>query len=262
MEVRAVRPEDSRSGSTGLEAYALVKRYGAVTVLDRVSLTLRAGEILAVVGESGSGKSTLARLLLALETPTAGSVELDGAPLMRKTRADRRLLARTLGFVQQDAKSALDPHQSVGRAIAEPLVHLSWPRQRIHLRVRELAQELGLSEALLTQKTPTLSGGQQKRVCIARALAPAPRFLVCDEATSGLDGESQMHLLHFLAELRQTKGLGILFITHDIAAAAGLADHLAVMRAGRIVEQHSWRGSAADFCDPYSRALFSAAHLL
>lgn len=176
-----MRPEDSRSGSAGLEAYALVKRYGAVTVLDRVSLTLRAGEILAVVGESGSGKSTLARLLLALETPTAGSVELDGAPLMRKTRADRRLLARTLGFVQQDAKSALDPHQSVGRAIAEP---------------------------------------------------------------------------------RQTKGLGILFITHDIAAAAGLADHLAVMRAGRIVEQHSWRGSAADFCDPYSRALFSAAHLL
>ena len=79
-----MRPEDSRSGSTGLEAYALVKRYGAVTVLDRVSLTLRAGEILAVVGESGSGKSTLARLLLALETPTAGSVELDGAPLMRK----------------------------------------------------------------------------------------------------------------------------------------------------------------------------------
>lgn len=257
-----MRPEDSRSGSAGLEVYALVKRYGAVTVLDRVSLTLRAGEILAVVGESGSGKSTLARLLLALETPTAGSVELDGAPLMRKTRADRRLLARTLGFVQQDAKSALDPHQSVGRAIAEPLVHLSWPRQRIRLRVRELAQELGLSEALLTQKTPTLSGGQQKRVCIARALAPAPRFLVCDEATSGLDGESQMHLLHFLAELRQTKGLGILFITHDIAAAAGLADHLAVMRAGRIVEQHSWRGSAADFCDPYSRALFSAAHLL
>lgn len=120
-----MRPEDSRSGSAGLEAYALVKRYGAVTVLDRVSLTLRAGEILAVVGESGSGKSTLARLLLALETPTAGSVELDGAPLMRKTRADRRLLARTLGFVQQDAKSALDPHQSVGRAIAEPLVHLS-----------------------------------------------------------------------------------------------------------------------------------------
>ena len=157
---------------------------------------------------------------------------------------------------------ALDSHQSVGRAIAEPLVHLSWPRQRIRPRVRELAQELGLSEALLTQKTPTLSGGQQKRVCIARALAPAPRFLVCDEATSGLDGESQMHLLHFLAELRQTKGLGILFITHDIAAAAGLADHLAVMRAGRIVEQHSWRGSAADFCDPYSRALFSAAHLL
>ena len=93
-----MRPEDSRSGSTGLEAHALVKRYGAVTVLDRVSLTLRAGEILAVVGESGSGKSTLARLLLALETPTAGSVELDGAPLMRKTRADRRLLARTLGF--------------------------------------------------------------------------------------------------------------------------------------------------------------------
>ena len=80
-----MRPEDSRSGSTGLEAYALVKRYGAVTVLDRVSLTLRAGEILAVVGESGSGKSTLARLLLALETPTAGSVELDGAPLMRKS---------------------------------------------------------------------------------------------------------------------------------------------------------------------------------
>ena len=206
MEVRAVRPEDSRSGSTGLEAYALVKRYGAVTVLDRVSLTLRAGEILAVVGESGSGKSTLARLLLALETPTAGSVELDGAPLMRKTRADRRLLARTLGFVQQDAKSALDPHQSVGRAIAEPLVHLSWPRQRIRLRVRELAQELGLSEALLTQKTPTLSGGQQKRVCIARALAPAPRFLVCDEATSGLDGESQMHLLHFLAGCARRKG--------------------------------------------------------
>lgn len=169
-----MRSEDSRSGSTGLEAYALVKRYGAVTVLDRVRLTLRAGEILAVVGESGSGKSTLARLLLALETPTAGSVELDGAPLMRKTRADRRLLARTLGFVQQDAKSALDSHQSVGRAIAEPLVHLSWPRQRIRPRVRELAQELGLSEALLTQKMPTLSGGQQKRVCIARALAPAP----------------------------------------------------------------------------------------
>ncbi|NUO78394.1 MAG: ABC transporter ATP-binding protein, partial [Lysobacter sp.] len=205
--------------------------------LDGVSIELRRGEGLALVGESGSGKSTLGRALLRLLRGAQGRVLLDGVDLGAATpRALRDLRART-GVVFQDPYVSLDPRMRVAEIVAEPLrIHARGDAAARRARAGELLQAVGLEAAMLDRYPHQFSGGQRQRIAIARALATDPELLVCDEAVSALDAHHRGAILALLARLKRERGLALLFVTHDLAAAAAVAERIAVLEAGRIVE--------------------------
>lgn len=205
--------------------------------LDDVSIELRRGEGLALVGESGSGKSTLGRALLRLLRGAQGRVLLDGVDLSAAApRALRKLRART-GVVFQDPSASLDPRMRVAEIVAEPLrIHARGDAGARRLRAGELLQAVGLEAAMLDRYPHKFSGGQRQRIAIARALATDPELLVCDEAVSALDAHHRGAILALLAALKRERGLALLFVTHDLAAAAAVAERIAVLEAGRIVE--------------------------
>ena len=205
--------------------------------LDDVSIELRRGEGLALVGESGSGKSTLGRALLRLLRGVQGRVLLDGVDLgAAAPRALRDLRART-GVVFQDPYASLDPRMRVAEIVAEPLrIHARGDAAARRARAGELLQAVGLEAAMLDRYPHQFSGGQRQRIAIARALATDPELLVCDEAVSALDAHHRGAILALLARLKRERGLALLFVTHDLAAAAAVAERIAVLEAGRIVE--------------------------
>ncbi len=248
-----------------LEAKCLSKRYekgassGAQYAVKQVNFSLEDGSFCALVGESGSGKSTLARLLCGVLPPTEGSILLDGAPISCKQFYRNPQLRSKIQMVLQDGKSALDPRFSVYRSIAEPLrnlKHLSGAEERE--RVYGLMEELELPVTLAQRKAYELSGGQQKRVCIARALAAEPEIIIFDEAVSGLDVLLQKNVLDLLKRLHAQFSMSCLFITHDMDAALYLADRVMVMQNGVIVEDRHFSGDADCFTHPYSRLLLSS----
>ncbi|PPL20514.1 dipeptide ABC transporter ATP-binding protein [Microterricola pindariensis] len=201
---------------------------GRVQAVDGVSLELGRGETLGLVGESGSGKSTLARILLGLETPDAGTVRLDGedwAPLPERGRRARR---HRIGAIYQDSLSSFDPRWSVGRILRDASRGAGVP---------ELLGQVGLAPELAARHPLTLSGGQRQRVSIARALAAEPEILICDEPVSALDVTVQAQILELLGRLQRERGLSMLFISHDLGVIRQLSDRVAVMQAGRVVEQ-------------------------
>ncbi|MEU2425699.1 ABC transporter ATP-binding protein [Streptomyces sp. NPDC007851] len=230
-----------------------------------VSFHLRAGECLAVVGESGSGKSVTARALVGLAGPrartSAAVLRLGDTDLTTLSEGDwRRLRGREVGLVLQAALVALDPLRRVGQEVAEPLrVHRTVPPDRIEARVRELLGSVGVPEPGLraAQRPGQLSGGLRQRALIASALAAGPGLLIADEPTTALDVTVQAQILDLLATLK-ADGMGVLLISHDLAVVARLADRIAVMRRGRIVEQ----GPAAEVLGtprhPYTRTLLDA----
>ena len=232
-------------------------RKKTLDAVDRVNLEVRRGEVLAIVGESGCGKTTLARLLLGLLAPSAGQVLLDGAPV---GAIGRRALARRVQPVFQDPYSSLNPRKTLARIISLPLdVHrIGNPAQR-RRRVDELMTLVGLPRRLLHAYPSQLSGGQRQRVAIARALAIEPEAMICDEPTSALDVSVQAQILNLLRELRARLGLTYVFISHDLAVVEHIADRVAVMYLGRLVEL----GPAASVFDrprhPYTRALLESA---
>ena len=254
-----------------LEARGLVRHYAiskglwlgrrgrAVRAADGVDLAVARGETLAVVGESGCGKSTLARLLVRLETPTAGSVRLDGIDLARLSEREMRPLRRRLQIVFQDPFSSLNPRLTVGSLLAEPLlVHgLGGPAER-RRRVEELLDLVGLRPALVARFPHELSGGQRQRVAFARALATGPELLLGDEPVSALDVSVQAQVLNLLAELKVRLGLTLVVITHDLAVVRHVADRVAVMHLGRIVELAPADRLLGAPRHPYSRALLAA----
>ncbi|MFF8374576.1 dipeptide ABC transporter ATP-binding protein [Streptomyces sp. NPDC015661] len=252
-----------REGETLLEAVGLRREFGrgkaAVTAVDGVSLTLRAGETLGVVGESGSGKTTLGRMLVRLLDPTGGELRYRGEEI--GGLSDKRLLPyrRELQMVFQDPVSSLNPRRSVGESIADPLrVAGERDETRIRGRVRELLDRVGLDPDRYEAYPHEFSGGQRQRVGIARALAAEPRLVVCDEPVSALDVTTQAQVTALLAELQAELGLGLVFIAHDLAVVRQVSDRVAVMRGGRIVEQ----GTVAEVYgapqDPYTRQLLAA----
>jgi ABC-type glutathione transport system ATPase component len=227
--------------------------------VDGVDLDVARGECVALVGESGSGKTTLARCALHLLKPTAGSVRFDGADLAALAPSELRRLRRRFQMIFQDPQAALDPRFTVGRAIAEPLaVHTDLGRRERERATAELLVRVGLAPDLAGRYPHELSGGQRQRVGIARALATGPDLLVADEPTSALDVSVRAQILNLLAGLRETLGLALLLIAHDLAAVAHLADRVAVLYAGRIVEE----GRAAELFarpqHPYTIALLKA----
>jgi len=233
-----------------------IRSHAIVHAVSGVSLDLRSGRCLGLVGESGCGKSTLARLLMRLEPPTSGSIKLNGTELTGLGDAALRPLRRDLQMVFQDPYSSLNPRLSVGEIVGEPLiVHKIGDRPA---RVRELLENVGLDPDSAVRFPGEFSGGQRQRIGIARALALRPHVMILDEPVSALDVSIQASILNLLRDLQREQSLAYLFISHDLAVMRQVADEIAVMHLGVIVEE----GPADEVCErpahPYTAALLSA----
>jgi peptide/nickel transport system ATP-binding protein len=215
---------------------SLLRAPGRLPVLDGVSFELEVGGALGLVGASGSGKSTLARLLMALERPDGGRVELLGRDLHALSPHELRDARRQIAIVFQDPAGALDPRMTVERSVGEPLELLErMPRPMRRERVLEMLEAVGLTAADLDRYPHQFSGGQRQRIAIARALVTRPRLMIADEPVSALDMSVQAQVLNLLQDLRRRFGMGLLLISHDLAVVAQLCEWLAVLEAGRIV---------------------------
>jgi peptide/nickel transport system ATP-binding protein len=230
-----------------------------VLALNGVSLQLAAGKSLGVVGESGSGKSTLARAVMALETPTSGSVRLLGRDLHRLPAGELRRARRDIQMVFQDPYGSLDPRQTVARIVAEPLTALGRiDRAEQRARVAAVLMQVGLRDADMDKFPHEFSGGQRQRIAIARALITQPKLIVADEPVSALDVSVQAQVLNLLEDLQDEFGLSYVLISHDLAVVEYLCDEIAVIYLGRIVEQGRPEDLFGRCAHPYTRALLEA----
>ncbi|HWL44928.1 MAG TPA: oligopeptide/dipeptide ABC transporter ATP-binding protein [Ilumatobacter sp.] len=227
--------------------------------MNNVSLHVHAGETLGLLGESGSGKSTAARLLTRLIEPDSGSIRIEGADFLALRGRALRHQRRSIQMVFQDPYSSLDPTKMVVHAVGEPLtIHAGLRGKERDQRVATLLEQVGLSARHVHRYPYEFSGGQRQRIAIARALAPDPSILIADEAVSSLDVSTQAQVLNLLIELREARGLAMLFISHDLGVVRQVADRVAVMYLGEIVET----GTCDDIYHapqhPYTRALLAA----
>jgi len=216
------------------------------------------GETLALVGESGCGKTTTARMVALLETPTAGHIRLGGHDLRALSGHEFRRERRRVQMVFQDSMASLDPRMRVGHSIAEPLAVTGAPRAERDRRVDQLLEQVGLETRIADQFPQTLSGGQRQRIGIARALALKPDVIVADEPTSALDLSIRAQVVNLLRRIQRELDIAIVFISHDLGTVRHLADRVAVMYLGRIVEQSPTEQLFANPLHPYTRALISA----
>ena len=253
-----------------IEARALVRVYHsrqglfgaarALRAVDGVSLAIAPGETLGLVGESGSGKSTTGRMVLGLEPPDAGSVHFAGEPLPPPGTPPWRALRARVQMIFQDPLGALDRRLTIADQIAEPLeIHRRGDQPARAERVRELMRQVGLSADHGARYPHELSGGQRQRAVLARALATAPEFLVCDEPVSALDVSIQAQVVNLLIDLQASLKLAMLFISHDLRVVRQVSARVAVMYLGRIVELGDADDLFATPAHPYTRALVSAS---
>ncbi len=229
-----------------------------IHAVDGVDLVIRQGETLGLVGESGSGKSTLARLCAGLLQPTAGTVEIGGVDLARLGRQQLHTLRRDVQVVFQDPYGALNPRRRVGSIIADPLVIHGTPKATIRARVEELMELVGLNPEHHNRFPAAFSGGQRQRIGVARALALEPRLVICDEPVSALDVSVQAQIINLLQRLQAELDLTYLVVSHDLGVIEHVADRVAVMYLGRIVETATTDELFATPRHPYTRALLDA----
>jgi oligopeptide/dipeptide ABC transporter ATP-binding protein len=253
-----------------LEVHDLVKHFPAdrnlfgrptafVKAVDGVSFHLDAGETLALVGESGCGKSTVSRLVLRLIEPDAGHIRFDGRDLLALKADDLRAFRSKAQLIFQDPYASLNPRMTVAQILGEPLaLHDLVPPSARRARVEELLKLVGLEPRFARRYPHEFSGGQRQRIAIARALAVEPKLIICDEPVSALDVSIRSQILNLLRDLQDRLGLSYIFVSHDLAVVKHIADRVAVMNLGGIVETSDTKALFASPRHPYSRALLSA----
>ena len=213
------------------------KQVGVIKAVDEVSFEAKRGETLGLVGESGCGKSTTGRAILKLYQPTAGSVELDGQDITHLRGGDMRALRPKLQMIFQDPQACLNPRMTVGSIIAEPLdEHSKLSRKQKRMHVAELLDAVGMRADFANRYPHEFSGGQRQRIGIARALALEPELIVCDEPIAALDVSIQAQVVNLLEDIQNERNLTFLFISHDLSMVRHIADRIAVMYLGKIVE--------------------------
>jgi oligopeptide/dipeptide ABC transporter ATP-binding protein len=265
-----VEPSAPRASAPLLEVSALTKHYavrsgvfgrarGQVHAVDEVSLTIEEGETLGLVGESGCGKSTLGKTVLRLIEPTAGTISWRGNRIDQLTARAMRPFRREMQAVFQDPYASLNPRMRAADIVAEPIRNFeqSAPPE-IHERVRSLFEKVGLRADQMSKYPYEFSGGQRQRLGIARALAPRPKLIVCDEPVSALDVSVQAQVINLLSDLQREFGLSYLFVAHDLAVVEHISHRVAVMYLGRIVEVTSTRELFGNPLHPYTEALLAA----
>jgi len=254
--------------SHGLAAFALEgwrPRYQPTRIraVDGVTLTIAAGEVVGLVGESGSGKSTLGQLILRLQDPDGGTVRIAGEDVTRRPQSALTVMRRTAQIVFQNVDSSLNPRKTVGKIVGRSLQRFAiLPPGEVASRVKALLDLVRLPAHYAARYPHQLSGGEKQRVGIARALATNPAFIVCDEPVSALDVSVQAAIVNLLADLKDDLSVAYLFISHDISVVAHLADRIAVMYRGRIVEEGPANDVTREPLHPYTQALLSAVPTL
>ena len=248
--------EARKVSCTFLVSGGFMKQKRRLQAVNRVSLRIEAGEVMALVGESGCGKTTLAKMMMGLIAPSEGTIEIDGRPIASLGRME---IARSVQPIFQDPYSSLNPRRSVGSIVTQPLRVQGDPEPRTwRRRAEEMMELVGLPRRLFHLYPGQLSGGQRQRVAIARALVNRPRMVICDEPTSALDVSVQSQILNLMQDLRSELGLTYLLISHNLAAVEHMASRVAVMYLGRIVEEAE-TGSLFDSPrHPYSQALLES----
>lgn len=231
-----------------------------VVAVDDLSFDLPKGSCLAIVGESGSGKTTAARMMIGLETPTSGVVEVGGLRRpKRMNSAARRTWAGQIQMVFQDAYSSLDPRQTIGSSIAEILsLHFDLKAAERVARTTEILERVQLDARVARSLPRHLSGGQRQRVAIARALAAEPDVLILDESVAALDVSIQAQVLNVIADLRRDSEISYIFITHDLAVAKFVADEIIVMERGRVIERGSCESVLMNPQEDYTKRLIDS----
>lgn len=230
--------------------------WGKIEAIRNISLTFQDGNSYAIVGESGSGKSTLAKLIMGLEKPNEGQILYDGRDLTHLKGKELYKLQRAFKLVFQNSGGALNPRWSIGDCIAEPLINRhELTQKQIQEKIKEYLDLVHLTQSTATKLPHELSGGEQTRVCIARALITDPKILILDESVSGLDTTVKKQILDLLYAIRQHRQYMCLFITHDMEAAIYIAKNMVVMKAGQVVEVAENIQSLDSLQAEYSQAL-------
>ena len=242
----------------GLKKY-FKKNGKTLHAVDDINLTIQKGTTLGVVGESGCGKSTLGRTILRLLKPTEGQVLFEGHDITKASESQMRQYRQSMQIIFQDPYSSLNPRKSVAEIIATPLKvnRMCKSKAELQKRVKELMDTVGLAERLYNSYPHELDGGRRQRICIARALAINPKFIVCDEPVSALDVSIQAQILNLLMDLQEEMGLTYMFITHDLSVVKHISTEIMVMYMGNCVEKAPAKELFANPLHPYTKALLS-----
>ena len=230
---------------------------GGVRALDDVTLSIARGEIVGLVGESGSGKSTLCRVLVGLMPPSSGSVSFGGRPVHEHLREGQLAFRRRIQMLLQDAVASLSPRMTIGRTLEEPIAIHDLPREEAQVRLAEILRRLGLASDVLSKFPHQISGGQARRIGVARALLLRPEVIVADEPTAGLDVSVQGELLNLLLDLQRDFGLTYLLVSHNLNVIRRVTGRSVVMYLGQIVEDAPTAALFAKPAHPYAAALLS-----